>query len=63
VWDRTEGRFVALGTLSVPAGGARPTLQQATGDFLMVAHSLTQGWQSPFQVTLYDAARLPVLPN
>ena len=61
VWDRAEGRFVALGTLPVPGSGAPPTLQQATGNFLMVAHSLTQDWQSPFQVSIYDAARLPVL--
>jgi hypothetical protein len=63
VWDRAEGRFVALGTLPVPGSGAPPTLQQATGDFLMVARSLTQDWQSPFQVSIYDAARLPVLAN
>jgi hypothetical protein len=29
----------------------------------MVARSLTQDWQSPFQVSIYDAARLPVLAN
>jgi hypothetical protein len=63
VWDRAEGRFVALGPLPVPGSGAPPTRQQATGDFLMVAHSLTPDWQSPFQVSLYDTARLPVLAN
>jgi hypothetical protein len=63
VWDRAEGHFVALGTLPVPGSGAPPTLQQATGNFLMVAHSLTQDWQSPFQVSIYDTARLPVLAN
>jgi hypothetical protein len=63
VWDRAEGRFVALRTLPVPGSGAPPTLQQATGDYLMVAHSLTQGWQSPFQVSVYDATHLPILAN
>jgi hypothetical protein len=60
VWDRAEGRFVALGPLPVSGSSAPPTLQQATGNFLMVAHSLTQDWQSPFQVGIYDATRLPV---
>jgi hypothetical protein len=60
VWDRAEGRFVALRT---PAASGPSPRQEATGDFLMVAHSLTQDWQSPFQVSIYDAARLPVLPN
>jgi hypothetical protein len=63
VWDRAEGRFVALGTLPVPGSGASPSRQEATGNFLMVAHPLTQDWQSPFQVSIYDAARLPILAN
>jgi hypothetical protein len=63
VWDRAEGRFVALGTLPGSGSGAPPTLQQVRGNVLMVARSLTQDWQSPFQVSLYDAARLPVLAN
>jgi hypothetical protein len=63
VWDRAEGRFVALGTLPVPGSAAPASRQEATGNLLMVAHSLTQDWQSPFQVSLYDAARLPVHAN
>lgn len=59
-WDRTEGRFVALG-ISPPGSNARPSLQDATGNFLMIAHSLTQDWQAPFMVSVYDATRLPVL--
>ena len=63
VWDRTEGRFVALGTLSASGSSIPPSRQDATGNFLMVAHSLTQDWQSPFQVSIYDATRLPVLTH
>lgn len=63
VWDRAEGRFVALGILSTPGSSVLPSVQDATGAFLLVAHSLTQDWQSPFQVSIYDAARLPVLAN
>jgi len=59
-WDRAEGRFVALG-ISPPGSDARPSLQDAAGNFLMVAHSLTQDWQAPFMVSIYDATRLPVL--
>jgi hypothetical protein len=58
VWDRAEGRFV---TLKVPAASGPLPQQDATGNFLMVAHSLTTDWQSPFQVSIYDATRLPVL--
>jgi hypothetical protein len=63
VWDRAEGRFVALGALPAPGNSVPPARQDATGNYLMVAHSLTQDWQSPFQVSIYDAARLPVLAN
>jgi hypothetical protein len=61
-WDRAEGRFVALG-ISPPGSDARPSLQHATGNFLMIAHSLTQDWQAPFMVSVYDATRLPVLTS
>jgi hypothetical protein len=63
VWDRAEGRFVALGTPPTLGGSALPSSQDATGTFLLVAHALTPDWQSPFQVSIYDAARLPVLAN
>ena len=62
VWDRAEGRFVALG-ISPPGSDARPSLQGATGNFLMIAHSLTQDWQAPFMVSVYDATRLPILTS
>jgi hypothetical protein len=59
-WDRAEGRFVDLGTRDLQSGQSSPALQEATGDFLLVAHALTQDSQSPFAVSLYDATRLPV---
>jgi hypothetical protein len=61
VWDRAEGRFVDLGSRSAQVGSAHPSRQDATGNFLLVAHSFTQDWQSPFQVSIYDTTRLPVL--
>jgi hypothetical protein len=59
-WDRAEGRFVDLGTRGGQSGETPPALQEATGDFLLVAHALTQDSQSPFAVSLYDATRLPI---
>jgi len=61
VWDRAEARFITLGSLPAPGSSVSPSLQNATGNYLMAAHSLTQDWQSPFQVSIIDAARLPVL--
>ncbi|HET8854061.1 MAG TPA: hypothetical protein VFN02_16210 [Ktedonobacteraceae bacterium] len=63
VWDRTEERFVTLGTVSASGSGARPSRQDANGNFLLVAHALAQDWQAPFQVSIYDATRLSVLAN
>ena len=63
VWDRAEGRFVALGTLPALEGSSLPSLQIAMGNFLKVAHSLTPDWQSPFQVSVYDSTRLAVLAS
>lgn len=61
VWDRAEGRFVDLGTRGGPVGEPNPARQDATGNFLLVARPLTQNSQSPFEVSLYDATRLPIL--
>jgi hypothetical protein len=61
VWDRAEGHFVDLGTGGRQSGQSSPALQEATGNFLLVAHALTQDSQSPFDVSLYDATRLPIL--
>ncbi len=63
VWDRAEGRFVSLGTIGGLGGSTHPSQQDATGNFLLIAHSLMQDWQSPFQVSIYDTTRLPVLAN
>ncbi len=60
VWDRAEGRFVDLGTSGGQSGESYPALQDATGNFLLVARALTQDSQSPFEVSLYDATRLPI---
>lgn len=62
-WDRAEGRFVDLGTDSDPNSNDHPSLQDAKGDFLLIARSTTNDWDAPFQVSIYDATRLPVLTN
>jgi hypothetical protein len=61
VWDRAEGRFVDLATRGGQSGSPYPALQDATGAILLVAHALTQDSPSPFEVSLYDATRLPIL--
>lgn len=61
VWDRAENRFVDVGTRMGANSAAPPALQEATGDFLLVARALTQNSQSPFQVSIYDATQLPAL--
>jgi hypothetical protein len=60
-WDRAEGRLVDLGTISLPGSNAPLALQDAKGNFLMLAHALNQDYHPPFKVSIYDATRLPVL--
>ena len=59
-WDRAEGRFVALG-IPLPGSNAPLALQDAKGNFLMLAHALNHDYHPPFKVSIYDATRLPVL--
>ncbi len=58
-WDRAENRFVDLGTREGANGAAPPALQEETGAFLLLARPLTQDSQPPYEVSLYDATRLP----
>jgi hypothetical protein len=60
-WDRAESRFVALETPATLASGAPDLRVDATGDYLMLAQPLSQGDLTPSQVTIYDAAHLPIL--
>ncbi|HEX5439464.1 MAG TPA: hypothetical protein VFW76_01145 [Ktedonobacterales bacterium] len=61
-WDRAEGRFVSLGI--PPSGSNAPlTLQDAKGNFLMIAHALNHDYHPAFKVSIYDATRLPVLTS
>lgn len=61
VWDRAENRFVDVGTRAGTNGAPPPGLREATGNFLLIARALTQDSQSPFEISLYDATRLPIL--
>lgn len=60
-WDRAENRFVDLGISLTSSEVARRAIQDAEGNFLMVAQPLTQDALSPFRVYIYDATHLPVL--
>jgi hypothetical protein len=60
---RAEARFVALGDTSALDSNAPPWLHDAPGNFRMVAHSLSLLWQSPFQVSTYDATCLPIFAD
>jgi hypothetical protein len=62
-WDRAEGRFVALEDPAALSGNTPGLREDATGTFLMLAQRLSPDFSPPFQVTIYDAAHLPILTN
>jgi hypothetical protein len=60
-WDRAENRFVDLGISLTSSEVARRAMQDAKGNFLMIAQPLTQDALSPLGASIYDATHLPVL--
>jgi hypothetical protein len=60
-WDRAEGRFVALESPDALSGHTPGLREDAAGTVLMLGQPLSQGYLVPWQITIYDAAHLPVL--
>lgn len=62
-WDRAERRFVALESPAALSGSTPGPRQDVSGNYLMLAQSPSQDTAPPYQVTIYDAARLPILTD